>query len=393
MSTLQELLEIVPERYSDKIWLNENIDDIYEAIAANLKSADYSQQAISDLIYIYPHLINREDLRRWARLIREAHKVYKNLQKQRDKTNAVGNLFKLTQRPKQFRPTKRRRRERIDSRELLEIYLILLMSRLYQDPTQMQTVQINDMLHFARSVNDPHLYHKVYQTVALIYNERHNFDKALDYARLSYEYWRTQDIYADELPRFEMALTLYTIAVAYRGMGDVETAAHWMNRSADLFMRTSSTQQYGLVAHEMGCIKLLQEEYEAAGQWFEISIREFNTIEAKLHTATAIMHIGMVHAYLHQWEYARENLNRAIADFNAIGANYHRLKALHMLAFVEAKDGKLDLGYEIADNVLQEINQLPSTEWKDFHSHQTEILLDAIRARTLDHINSPKDWQ
>ena len=211
-------------------WLISNSDLLYETIEHDLQHPGRQTQALDAFLTLFPIMVRSETLKQWVSLA--DHATRQVIALPQDKTRIkesewlIGSryLIRRMDHTENLRPppSKRRRRVRINPRQLYEQYLLLLMVFFCEHKHKFDERHITQMLAFARSVNHPFLYYKSYQAVAVIYNEWQRYDQAQTFAALSYEYF--QRIGSD----LEVALSAYEQSNALRGLGDEAAAETWL---------------------------------------------------------------------------------------------------------------------------------------------------------------------
>jgi tetratricopeptide (TPR) repeat protein len=369
----ENLLVQVPTHYRDPGWIEENADLLYETIDQALQNSQSVGQAVDCLLTIFPQLLGREDLRRWARLIQMAYKSVRG-ESPSDVPDQVSiGVYVLNRREKKPIKTKRRRRQqRIHPHEMFEMYLSLLMTQYYHQSEALTPERITGALEFGRTVNDPFLYHKLYQTLAFIYNQRGEFDRALDHARLAFTYWGQQD------HPVETALTAFAMGSAFQGKQEFAQAREWLETAADIFARSDYPAQYGLVALETACLYLWTEEYEAAIQWAEIALREFQAIERVFHVGLAYHWLGVAQGYLGRYDEALDNLDRSAEIWLELDNRPQFLHQEHSRAYIEARMGQTDKALERLHRTLEESQTLPDSAWKSYRIERLQKLIQII---------------
>jgi tetratricopeptide (TPR) repeat protein len=369
----ESLLIQVPEHHRDPGWLEENADLLYEALDQALQNNESVGEAVDSLLTIFPQLLGREDLRRWARLIQLAYNRVRG-ESPADVPDQVSvGIYVLNRREKKPIKTKRRRRQqRIHPHEMFEMYLSLLMTQYYYQSEALTPERITGALEFGRTVNDPFLYHKLYQTLAFIYNQRGEFHRALDHARLAFSYWSQQD------HPVETGLTAFAMGSAFQGKQEFVQAREWLQTAADIFSRIDYPAQYGLVALETACLYLWTEEYEAAIQWAEIALREFQAINQTYHTGLAYHWLGVAQGYLERYDEALENLDRSAEIWQELDNRPQFLHQEHSRAYIEARMGKTAESLERLHRTLDESETLPDSPWKSYRIERLQKLIRAI---------------
>ncbi len=382
----QNLLEQVPEDHSTLIaWLDENADELYDAISRGLRESQTMPQAVNRLLLVFPRLLIREDLKRWGKLLREAQKLAR--QNVPEESSVIQQIYSVIPQDKNFRPTKRRRRERMDARELLEAYLTLMMAQIYQPTSELTQERLNDMLYFARSVNNPQLYHKMYQTLAFILIERGEYERALDYARLTYEYWASQNQF-DDTTRMEIAQTAHALAGAYRGMQEFDKASHWMEFSVSKFAEVNAPKQHAVTALELGCLFIWQQQNEVAKQWFQEALKEAHAEDMPFYIALTYHYLAMAQVYDSEPGAAYDNALKSINAFEAMEDLVQLVHVEHTMSYIEARLGKRNEAIERIHRNLERMKSLPNSPRKAFHEDKFKTLLETLEGSgNIDELN------
>lgn len=224
------LFEDIIQNYRDNHWILEHEQAIFDAIADDLKSPDTFDAAIQGLVIVFPRMFEllSKDVKLWGKLIREAFN--KVVSPEDDfifpyaDENGIHSMYvvQIREAPSQLpTKTKRKKRELVHPQAFFEMYLTLLMMKFYEGKINITSDTMMDMLILARSVNDPYLANKTYQTIAYIHNERSEFEQARMFAEKAWDYWSTVS------SPLEAFLTAYALYVAYSGLGDSQLAEQW----------------------------------------------------------------------------------------------------------------------------------------------------------------------
>ncbi|GAB4515772.1 MAG: hypothetical protein OHK0046_19710 [Anaerolineae bacterium] len=233
-------------------------------------------------------------------------------------------------------------------------YLALLILQAYHPLRHFNREHVNCALDFARQVNDPYLYHKTYQAVALICAQLGEFSIALDCAQLAFAYFETQ---VDTRAPLEQALSAYAVANALHGLGRLDDALTWLETAAELFARVDYPLQNGIIARQKGLLYIQQQMCEPALQWLEMALREFTTRKAPFHIALTHHYLGMAYACQEQWSKSEDHLRQAIKLWNHNISQ--RVYTERTLALVEARSGYPEGALERLKALQRE--QLPNT--------------------------------
>lgn len=381
--------QVLPVNYRNPQWLLEYADDIYTEISNELKDPEKVNRAIDTLLIIFPSLLDRDDLKRWGRLVKDAYKAASSskndiLTIDRDDSS----VFTVFIQERRVRPTKRRRRERIDAGDVFETYLILYMTQLKNrwDVSDIDQDRIYDLLKFSRRVNNPYLIHKVYQTIAVIYAKQRKTEQSIDYARMAWSYWATQeDAYQ---PTYEMALTAHTIANAYMVQEDWPSALHWLDTSADLFAQTESKNQYVAVDTLRGSIHIWMQEYAVGEQILESTLSEITDNTPSPLVASAQHTLAIAKAYLGKHDEALDYLESAYGYAEQLDDVYRLAEMDHLRAFIVASQGNQQEATSQLQSLEQRVQTMTDSKWKTFMLGKVQRLMLAIEnGENLEGLN------
>lgn len=368
-------LDEISSEYNQPGWLDDNGDAVYSTISRMLRHDNTVHQGIDTLLLVFPYVLNREDVKRWGKLIKDALSIYRGIEKEHGVTQPA--FYVLNQREKRVRltRTKRRPRDKVVGFEMLEIYLMLLMGTLYFQSEVLTEQRINDIFRMARTVNDPPLYHKLYQTLAFVYVQKREYDKAMDFAQLAYMYWSKRDPIDPDV-RLEQALTSYAYALIYHGRVETEPALAWLETAANLFATTEYPLQHGVVALQKSAIYIVEERFEEAIQWAEYALNELIPLEAKYYIGVGYHYLGMGQAYIDHPD-AMDNLQRSIDVWRDIGNQGMEIYVNNTLAFAEARAGRTNEALERLHTCLVLLRTMPEDKTT---SHRRERIRKLIRA-------------
>lgn len=375
MNDRTQLIEQIQTHYDDVAWVNQNAEDIYWAMREMLKNRKLVATVVTNMLLIYPALLNRSDLRRWAKLVNRAHRKIARQELRRKPTPeyTLQQAYALTPVAVDRAKPRKPRSERLNQREMFEIFLSLMMSQIYTQPQDLAHSTLRSALAFARRLNDQYYYNKLYQTLAYIHLANSQFDQALDQARLAYQYWRGHD------DTIEEALTAFAVAMAYRGKKDWKQNLHWLNIAANLFSEIDHPRSHGIIALETACSDIYLQNFEAACQWAEIALREFHKEDMDYHHGLAYHVLGLAQAYNDQFDDSIDNLWRSINYWESVGNLLHQVHTEHSLAFCEARMGKKERALMRLSRNRDLCKRIPGSDAKTHHLEQVDRLEQAIR--------------
>jgi tetratricopeptide (TPR) repeat protein len=369
------IIEQIPDNFDNVAWVDQNAVAIYKTMREMIKDRKLVETVIKNLLLIYPALLNRGDLRKWAKLTNRADRKLTRMEMRRIQKpeQSYRQPYVITPVAAARAKPRKPRSERLNQREMFEVYLKLMMSQIfsYSDELALKTMQ--SALAFARRVNDPYYYNKLYQTLAYIHLEHREFDKALNQARLAYQYWHGHP------DKIEEGLTAFAIATAYRGQHNWKQAREWLHKSGDLLSKVDYRRSYGIVALGVACLDVSLREFESACQWSAIALKEFQSENMHYHAGLAYHNLGLSQAYDGQFDDAIDNLWRAINYWESVDNLFQQVHAEHSLAFAEARMGKTERALMRLERNRSLCRHVQNASTKERHLQQVERLEEAIR--------------
>lgn len=372
------LVEIA-ENYTDAEWFEENAEQIYSTISRGLRDPETMVQTIDTLLLIFPYVVNREDLRRWGKLLKDMQLTFLQEDTASQPRNQPENLFVIIPREKRIRltRTKRRPREKVVGFEILEIYLTLLMGTLYYEPDRLTERRINDLFALGRVVNHQHMYHKLYQALAMIYNNRGEYARAIEHARLALQYFQRQDI-RDPQIQLELGQSAHTLAITYEGLQELEKAAYWLEYATDVFSKSDYPLQHGAAVMALGRVLVRQGDYDEAKSWCRSAVRELQAVDAIYFMGMAEYYLGAVLGYLAEYADARSHLQESFTIWQQLGNTANEAATHYTMAYFEAAAGNQDKALEQVEHSLAILDRLTNDLRNGFNKHQVKQLKEAI---------------
>lgn len=234
MSCLDELEDRL--RAGDMAWVMTSLGELQDETKAGLRGNQL--KAMRVLVQICPLVLAHEQLMGWARLLRNA--VQTLGEDQLPLTNTVlGPVYVYEEQPHPYIETpKRRRRDRINPRQVFEMYLVL---RLYVAANDLKLpitlADLDSLLTFARHIGTPYYTHKIYQTMAFILNDNGQAEAALNYTMM------IGDFFQRRRETLDVALTRYAQGVALRQLGQPEEAHRCLNDALERMPTAYSDQR------------------------------------------------------------------------------------------------------------------------------------------------------
>jgi tetratricopeptide (TPR) repeat protein len=246
------------------------------------------------------------------------------------------------------------------------------MTQFYQQSVELTPERIQMTLNFARSVNDPYLYSKTYQTLAFIYMQQYDYERALDYANASLDYFQR---HKDSL---EQGLTAYAMASAYRGLGKYEQALNSLDKAGNLFAKHEYPRQYGVIALETACCYEWMEDFPQAIQWAQIALNELEAQEMTYHSGITHRTLAICYAYTDQLKQAMAHAEKSQVIWDSLNNDHRKLETEHVVAFIEAKMGRNDSALQRLNSNLQKLESFSDGNWKDHYEKKFSRLIQAI---------------
>lgn len=375
MSIDTELIERVEQMHRDSAWINAHADDLYRTMREMLKNRKLVGEVVKNLLLIYPVLLERHDLRRWAKLTYRAHhKIQRNEQRRKPRMQySVQQAYLITPVATSRSKPRKPRSERLNQRELFEVFLSLMMSQIYAQPSDLAQSTAECALAFARRINDQYYYNKLYQTLAYIHLANARFDKALEHGRLAYLYWEGHE------DRHEDGLTAFAIAMAYRGKGEWDATVDWLDKASEIFSKSDHPRTYGIIALERSATDIYLGHFESACQWARLALDEFQAQGMEFHTGLGFHMLGLSLAYRGDLDDAIDNLWRSINYWESVGNLLEQIHAEFSLVFAEARQGRRERAIMRIERNRDLCKRLPESYRKTFHLQQVDRLEKAIK--------------
>ena len=371
------ILDELSDRCRDDDWLNTNADTLYSQIDRDLRHRDTLERGVSALIVLVPWLVRREDLLRWGKLLRQALRASPEVHVDEQESERFwvqqdnGVLLMIRHHYARPLPWRRRRRERMEPSEILEIYMLLLIGHGYLEKLTPDAVR--DILRLTRAVNDPYLYAKFYQLLAFTYNRWRQFNQALDCAWVALDYFNRHD---DPL---EIGLTAFALAATHHASEDWEESIRWLQVARHHLDRTTHSLQKGLVTLELTSQLLCIQDNATAEKYARESVGLFQGQDLSTHLALAYYYLALAHIYQRSYNESREYLDRALALYQTTGNEEKAITVGYTLAYVEASAGYKSRALQYLYNNLEALNTLAPGKWHDAQRSRIERLIEAIQ--------------
>lgn len=338
----------------DSYWLSDNEDLLYAHFAKIAKKGNIDSQVIDSLLQVYPYIFTYGKLKQWTKILLDILKHYNKEQAHSGNGNghsqSISEFFAYDLEPpehagRMIRTALRRARKRIDPVLMLELYINLFKSQIYQQNDSFNEDAVLAAFDLARQINDQEGYARLYQALSFAYNHWRNHDRALMYGQMAYDYW------SGRKNKYETGLSAYAIGVAYRLLEQLDEAEPWLEITADFMSRANQPNQYALIAGETGLLKMQQKSYEEAISWLTLSLREYQKLEARNFYSEAIVFqsLGLANINNENLDQAEIHLGAALTYFKEHDQSngYHIGQVNHSFALLEyyRKDKKQALAY------------------------------------------------
>ncbi|RMG72604.1 MAG: hypothetical protein D6711_12560 [Chloroflexi bacterium] len=382
----ETLIEQIPEKRQDADWLEANREEAFDSIRYLIENSETWEQAAESLLLLLPKLVSHPDFKRWGRLTEYAfrHSPYfftNGFDGKATIEYASDFIFQKSIAPKQL-PTKTIRRKRILTHhtQVLEIYLIILVGKYFNRVNKLDEKLVQEIIEFARMINQPDLNAKLYQILAYIYMYRDDADRTIRLGELAYHYYHPIGNH------LEAGQSAYVVYIGYMMKGDYVSCSQWLSLAADEFAQTNYLKQHCRVSLAKSCMLLVMEKYEEAIQWGMDAAREGDLIENQNYIGLANTYVGLSHTYLGNWEQAEVSLFAAKEAFQKVD-NQEELAHLELnIAFYEARRGWHDSALNRLDQTLAYLETLPESNWRKKNIDRAHQLQEHIRNNTVHQI-------
>lgn len=385
------LLEEAQIHSSDPAWLNANADELHTLMAEIIRREDDVQRVIEPLLKLLPYMLERDDLKRWGRLLEAAYERTRFAESNGfdgEATRDLSGMFIFQKRPKVPQlPTKTTRRKRIilHPTQMFEIYLILLTARHLDRRNPLDDATVIEAMKLARVVSDPWCNAKLHQVLGYLYSLQHEFQRAIDYSLLSLDYWQRKN------ERVEQALCAITIGESYRMLArpdsdesvissgvEILAAVEWIERAATLFGRTSYRWQYAVAALSAASAAMQQGDYDAAVQWADQALIEYADLGSPEHLANAQYTRGLAHAYADNLDAAWGDMTAALDAWGQLGREDRLIEVEYRMSMVEGKRGDEAGAVARLEGLLARLGALEPGTWREWMEREIAGFIDTI---------------
>jgi len=185
MREYDEILKALQTRYTDPQWLHENGTTLYYAIRVRrFRGSVHVDQGVYDLLRVLPYMLNRDDLRRWMKLVRRAQ--MKLFEQRPDLVVPPPDGYEFTPTAHLRERQRTPRSDRVGRFELFEGYLKLLTATIWGHNKDDALSLVDGMLEFARVVNNQYDYGTAYRIAALVCQQHDMAESAEAFNYLAY---------------------------------------------------------------------------------------------------------------------------------------------------------------------------------------------------------------
>lgn len=344
-------------------WLDGNVDGIYDTIVQNWHNPGYQDEAIQNLLVVFPYVLNRPDLKRWGILLSDIVRALPVQIRERGAKRVhyqIGSHFLLSKEQKPPLPTqKRKSRMTFRGTDMHTHYIVLFALHFYRKPTMFQREQIDDLLAISRSINSDYLYWKTYQLVALLlatFDERYG---ALTYGCLAYYHWEKQhEMMPNELTHLEIGYSSKIVANVYYSDNQIEQAILWSRNAAEHLTRVEVNLQEGDAYRLIGIVGLQTGRPETALPALHNSLEKFELANSRRDVVITHYLLGATHAYLRNAEQAQIHFNKGQS---IIGQKSHLLMTpvqYTLLVYISASFYAYTGNHDSVQHMLAQVQML-----------------------------------
>jgi tetratricopeptide (TPR) repeat protein len=379
MTAPWDWLSRATHHHQDFAWLSENIEEIYEALRADIHRPPTLHRAIDTLLLIYPYLLTRNDLHRWTMLLDDA--LSEATDRLRDETmqmrlyQHIGQSYTRLGQPQTARVAFGAALVRAEEQKLhdsmLKAYIGLFQIQMYRQVSDFTPELIQKALALANTHSDWAVRAALYQAIAFGYNYRRETMMTLGYGQTAYAYYNALGNKA------EMARTAYELASACRQAKRFDQAQRFLEQAKTLYAQTHEKLQYTLTTYEQGAVYVEQGLYEEAEQWMTTALDELVRLEPphyKVHSvAVCYQGLALAQIGLKKYDEARSNLEIALGMWQRLDNKYELASTLNALGYITGRQGQKEAALEDFRKALRLCDELPDSASKHY-------LIDNLRA-------------
>src|SRR5215213_6375508 len=191
-----ERLKELRSHYNDPAWLLNNADDLYGIIRTGVFVPPIYDRAVEALFAIAPHMLTRDDFRRWSELFCDALAVTSDLKNDKILTRIYHFLGQSYTLSGEVRPARaafdtviEHASERQANEMLLLAYIGLFKTQSYHINGDFTPELVKTVLALAKTVDDGWYSASLHYALTLVYNYRVNTTAALGHGQMAYAYW------------------------------------------------------------------------------------------------------------------------------------------------------------------------------------------------------------
>lgn len=367
MTTASDWLNVLDGHLTDPGWLSAHEDEVLAAIRDGLNYPPLFHHAAKLLIQVFPHFaLLRANTQRWSPLLYDALVAAQDLRDddlQAQVLTQLGETHLLNGKHPAAHQTFTLALERAqqgDEQELrLAAYIGLIKLQSIYFDGKFQPDFIEQVKDLRRQVSDEFLRAAAHQILATAYSFMEDTRAALGEGQTAYARWRKLD------NKHGMADTTLRLAVQYWRIGRLDLADLFLKRAQSYYLATESARQYGLSAYGEGLLAHRREEHNAAEQWFQQALREFQHLNRTYDIAMSHHSLGLAQTGLRKFAEARSNLEIAMQLWESL-KNWHELaSACQAMGYLEGQAGRQAEALAWLDKALamcQRIPQMPNRE-------------------------------
>lgn len=384
MEQILDLLNATDDMtFLDRVWVHENAPLYYRDINKAIRRPELIGPAVDLLLRFYPRMIGHDDIKKWVKLSEKAlvrlgieQRVPKKEPDRIEYLISGAYVLKRADHSTTVITKTKRKRHRLNPRQMFETYLILTTTLFYRGQLTINQTRIEDMLAFARTVNNPHHYHKLYQTISLILGTQFKPKQAIFYGTAAFEFFEGQK------NRQEMAICAAALANAYgtySAPGSLDAGLYWINKASELMVKLNYPGQYAYISLQTANLNVQAHEYEAAVQWADQAIKDYTDLESETSAIVALDTRAQAQTYLGNYDQATEDINKVLDYYDANGWGDRYLHATLTLCFIEARAGDKEGALSRTRNAIEMINNQEHPN--DFHKallEQADRMIAAI---------------
>lgn len=175
-----------------------------------------------------------------------------------------------------------------------------------------------------------------YVRLGYVYNERGNWDQAIQFYERGLALAENTESMRHTLPRI-----LHDLGAAYRDKGDLQRAEELLTRSVKLAQEGNNLANLALAYNGLGLLALKRRDVRAAIGAFEKSLDVLMRNDDVFRTAQVYNNLGLAYADLPDWTRSDEYYRKSLDIKSKAGDTWGQASALNNLARVQAARGDL----------------------------------------------------